>query len=91
MRAALALLFVAFLLITAALNAAAVCDALLALYASAIARTARASAWMLIGICLGAVALALMSRRAYRQIDEDFPESGIGAADLEDLKRNQRS
>jgi ABC-type Fe3+-siderophore transport system permease subunit len=88
MRAAVALLFLAFLILGAAFNSAAVIDAYVAWLSSETFRATMRASWWIIGAMLLVAALALLSRRAYRQLDADFPEhGGIGAADVETIKR----
>jgi uncharacterized BrkB/YihY/UPF0761 family membrane protein len=89
MRSAVLLLALAVALILSALNAAAVFDGLTAIYANEPARKVIAGIWLIVGLALGAMALALLSRRAYRQVEQDFPEHGIGAADVEPAKRER--
>jgi uncharacterized membrane protein YhaH (DUF805 family) len=72
MKAAALMLCLAIALILAAINAAAVFDGLTAIYANNGARTVIAGLWMVVGLALGAMALALIARRGHRVADEDF-------------------
>lgn len=94
MKAAVLLLCVAVAILIAAMNAGAVLDASIRLYGYPPARAVIAVIWTVIGLALGAMALALISRRARRQVETDFPEQhgGIGAADFETVQRhNERN
>jgi len=91
MRAAIALLIVALLILAAAWNAGTLLDAWLAVLSNDTARHAYAVTLALFGAALGILALVMISRRAYRQIEIDFPDAetgGIGAADRETVKRS---
>lgn len=60
---------------------------------SATVEVAHPAVGVAVGIVLVVMALIAISRRAYQQIDKDFPghADGIGAIDPEAVKRNQRS
>jgi hypothetical protein len=75
MRAAILLLAVALAIIACAWNANQLIDAWIALYSFEPARKVMAWSWGLIGAALGILALVMISRRAYRQIDRDFPDN----------------
>jgi len=92
MRPIILLIIGAVLLLSAAWNANALIDALLAVYGSEAARRVYAVLLGLIGAGLAVAALVMISRSAYRKIEQDFPETGIGATDRETAARsNERN
>lgn len=66
---------VGVLLVGAAFNVNALCDAAIALYQNSAAREVYAAGLALVGVAVLVLALVLASHRAYRQLDRDFPQS----------------
>ena len=75
MRAAVLLLIIAVLLIAAGWNANAVIDAYIDLLANDATRATFKVGCGLTGALVLVVVLVVLSRRAYRQIDRDFPDN----------------
>lgn len=76
MRAALSLLVLFILIVWAAMNTAVLIDNIIALATGPLFdRQSAWIGWLLILLVIAAVALVLASRRAYRQLDRDFPNT----------------
>jgi membrane protein implicated in regulation of membrane protease activity len=75
MRFILLLAAIGALFIAAAFNTTAIFDAGIAIYQNAEVRRVYAAGMALAGIAILVVALVVFSRRAYRRLDRDFPNS----------------